>query len=339
MPYWYPGCSWQPACSVYLLLNNYFLQVKCSLVFKSALYFTKITVHLFRQLSNLTVIPATDVVFLLLHQRQRSDKRALLVLFKAHIWAIIFIFRIIIWDWRTSAPPVSEEVKHDVVYKKVKHLLSTKGSLFYLPSLFLVQNDHQFRRFEMLIWFIPHAKALLESKAAQLLQLTTHKSVQPAAIPYWISLSDCGVCFQVRSGPFTFPGWQGPGQWTVSNPEEQSSLSPLLPPHKSKWSPVSTSPTHVSTMEGFHSSAGCQPPRQNGERAKPFDSSNTIVDSSCCTNIQLIIAIAHNNNEWQFTELFYLSLNSSVYLGRKLELILSATFPKNSILHEVCSVH
>lgn len=48
MPYWYPGCSWQSACYVYLLLNNYFLQVKCSQVFKSALCFTKITVHLLR---------------------------------------------------------------------------------------------------------------------------------------------------------------------------------------------------------------------------------------------------------------------------------------------------
>lgn len=251
VPYWYPGCSWQPACSAYLPLNNYFLQVKCSLVFKSALCFTKITVHLFRQLSNLTIIPAMDAVLLLLHQRQRNDKRSLLVLFKPHIWAMIFILRITIRDWRTSASPVSEELKHNVVYikkQKVKYLISTKWSLFYLWFLFLVKNDHQFRRSEMLIGFIQHAKTLLESKAALLLQLTTHKSVQLAAIPYWISLPDCCVCFQVRSGHFTLPGWEGSGQWTVSNPEEQSSLSQLLLPHKSKWSPVSTSLRHVSTV-------------------------------------------------------------------------------------------
>lgn len=163
--------------------------------------------------------------------------------------------------------------------------------------------------------------------------------MQLAAKPDWISLPDCSVCFQVRSGHFTFPGWEGPGYWTVSNSEEQSSLSQRLPPHKSKWSPVSTSPRHVSTVSGFHSSARWQPPHQNGKHAKPFYSSNTIVDSSWYTNIQLIMATAHNNNERQFTELFYLSLNSSVYLERKLEFILSATFSKNSTLHQVCSVH
>lgn len=203
----------------------------------------------------------------------------------------------------------------------------------------MVRNDHWFRRCEMIFGFTQHAKALLESKAALLLQLTTHKSVKLAAIPHWISLLDCSVCFQVRGGHFTFPGWEGPGQWTVSNPEDWSSSSWLLPAHKSKWNPGSTSPTHVSTVEGFLSSAGCQPPRQNGKHPKPFYSSNTIVYSSWCTNIQLIMAIAHNNNERQFKELFYLFLNSSVYFERKLELILSATSSKSSTLHKVCSVH
>lgn len=90
--------------------------------------------------------------------------------------------------------------------KKAKYLISSKGSLVYLPSLFLAKNDHQFRRFEMLICFFQHAKALLERKAAPLSRLITHKSVQLAAIPYWISLPDCSVCFQVRSGHLTFPG-------------------------------------------------------------------------------------------------------------------------------------
>lgn len=191
----------------------------------------------------------------------------------------------------------------------------------------------------MLTGFIQHATALLVSKAALLLQLSTHKSVQLAAIPHWILLADCFVCFQVRSGHFIFPGWEGPGQWTVSNPEQQSSLSQLLPPHKSKWSPGSTRQRHVSIMSGFHSSAGSQPPRQNRKHAKPFHSSNTIVDSSWCTNILLIMATAHNNNERQFTELFYLSLNSSIYLERKWKFILSATFSKNRTMYQVCSVH
>lgn len=53
------------------------------------------------------------------------------------------------------------------------------------------------------------------------------------------------------------------------------------------------------------------------------------------------MATAHNNNERQFTELSYLSLNSSVYSERKLEFILSVyiTFSKNSTLQQVCSVH
>lgn len=176
-----------------------------------------------------------------------------LVLFKPHIWAMMFIFRIIIWDWRTTVPLVSKnssimffKLKNKQINKKAKYPLSSKGSLFYLSSLFLAKNDHQFRRFETLIWFIQHAKALLERKAALLSWLAIHKSVQLAAIPHWISLPDCSVCFQVRS--FTFPGWEGPDKWTVSNPEEQSSLSRLLPPHKSKWSPVSTSLRHVSSV-------------------------------------------------------------------------------------------
>lgn len=40
-PHWYPGCFWQPACTVYLLLDNYFLQVKCSQVFKGSSLFQK----------------------------------------------------------------------------------------------------------------------------------------------------------------------------------------------------------------------------------------------------------------------------------------------------------
>lgn len=60
------------------------------------------------------------------------------------------------------------KLKNKQTNKKAKYLLSSKGSLFYLPSLFLAKNDHQFRRFEMLIWFIQHAKALLERKAALL---------------------------------------------------------------------------------------------------------------------------------------------------------------------------
>lgn len=74
VPYWYPGCSWQSACYVYLPLNNYFLQVKCSQVFKSALCFTKITVHLLRQLSNRAVIPATNAAWLLQHQTEEWQK-------------------------------------------------------------------------------------------------------------------------------------------------------------------------------------------------------------------------------------------------------------------------
>lgn len=49
---------------------------------------------------------------------------------------------------------------------------------------FLVKSNHKFRRSEMLIGFIQHATVLLVSKAALLLQLSTHKSLQLAATPH-----------------------------------------------------------------------------------------------------------------------------------------------------------
>lgn len=82
--------------------------------------------------------------------------------------------------------------------------------------------------------------------------------MQLAAIPYWILLSDHSVCFQVRSGPFTFLGSEDTDKWTVFNTEDRSSLSHLLtlaPSIQIKMKPCQyNSDIHCSSSAMFNDS-------------------------------------------------------------------------------------